>query len=108
MLRDLYDYLKTGQQRGNVLVDMADVDSFDYGFKELHWHIMRVQDILHGRDDTMVVSFYAPTQLTFGMARIYQQVADVDGPLQVHVSDTRDIALAVLNLPSLPPEPVFP
>lgn len=68
MLRELYDYLKTGQQRGNVLVDMADVDSFDYGFKELHWHIMRVQDILHGRDDTMVVSFYAPTQLTFGMA----------------------------------------
>jgi len=87
-----------------VFTDLADVKEVEVGFREIHWHAVRIQDLLRLQSARVTVSIHAPGTLSFGVSRIYQQVIDPDGPMQVYVSDAREEALAALNLPEIPAE----
>lgn len=65
-----------------------------FGFRALHWHVLRLEQTLRRRQAAMLDSVHAPASASFGLGRIYQQVTDTDGPLTVHLSDRRDLALA--------------
>ncbi|WP_305972574.1 MULTISPECIES: hypothetical protein [unclassified Mameliella] len=89
---------------GKNFTDLADVAAVEFGFRELHWHSQRLQDRLRSRNQRLLDSIHAPDGVSFGLARIYQQVVDPEGPLQVHVNDERRQALAALALPHIPEE----
>lgn len=101
-LREVYDQFYAKQIRSKVFTDLEDMQEIDLGFREIHWHAVRVQDLLRETGLKVVSSLYAPDPLSFGLARIYQQVVDPDGPLTIHVSDQRAQALSVLNLDEVP------
>ncbi|MBW4981340.1 hypothetical protein KZZ07_02200 [Mameliella sp. CS4] len=106
-LRELFERLhgeNAPEAPSKNFTDLARIKDVEFGFKELHWHSLRLQERLRSRNQRLIDSVHAPDGVSFGLARIYQQVVDPDGPLQVHVHDERKQALAALALPHIPEE----
>lgn len=106
-LREVYGLLHADAVQTppcRIFTDLAEVSIIDFGFSEIHWHVQRLQEQLRARNMSQVDSVHAPGSVVFGLARIYQQVADPDGPLQVYVHEQRDMALSVLGLDHVPEE----
>jgi hypothetical protein len=106
-LRELFERLHgedSPEAPGKNFTDLADVAEVEFGFRELHWHSLRLQDRLRSCNQRLLDSVHAPGGVSFGLARIYQQVVDPEGPLQVHVNEERGQALAALALPHIPEE----
>ncbi len=102
-LRILFSALYPDHQVGlhsRSLVDLSDIDSVDVGFKELHWLSHRVQEVRSPRS-ALRIGIHAPGAVAYGIARIYQQVTESEGEIEVMVHEERAAVLKWLDLPDL-------
>ncbi len=106
-LREIFEQVHGESARfrsGKLFTDLANVTFIEFGFNEIHYHAQRLQDLCRALGHCQCDSIHAPGSLVFGMARMYQQVIDPDGPLQVHVNEQRDLAIKALGLSDVPDE----
>lgn len=82
------------------LVDLGDVTACDIGFREVHWHCVRSTELLRCRNWTLAIAIHAPTAVTYGIARMYQQLFENAPKVTVAVTETRPSALESLGLPN--------
>lgn len=107
-LRDLFASLYDSPEprlRHRTYVDLGDVTSVDVGFREIHWLSVRVTEVTQRQHWFVRVSIYAPSQVTFGLSRMYQQLFAQHDNAEVFVSDERAAALGWLDLPDAPGMP---
>lgn len=108
-LQDLYQLLYAAPEppeRRWTYVDLGQVSAVDVGFREIHWISIRSADIVRRAGWHLRISIHAPTPVTFGVSRMYQQLFGSNDFAEVFVSENPQEALDWLDLPELPDMPV--
>ncbi|MBV2361385.1 hypothetical protein KUH32_16595 [Thalassococcus sp. CAU 1522] len=77
------------------IADLGRLEDLQLDFHAMR-SIVRTKDKIYGVRKT--VSVYAPGDVAFGMARMYQSLAEIDAGVRAVVSRTEAEALAVHNL----------
>lgn len=104
-LRELFASLYVSPEarlRHRTYVDLGEVTSVDVGFREIHWLSVRAGEVVQQLDWIVQVSIYAPSQVTYGLSRMYQQLFGQNDNAEVFVSEERAAALGWLDLRDLP------
>jgi hypothetical protein len=82
------------------LCDLSGVKTLDADFKQIWSIVTMVNNQASGAPVNTCCSVYAPQDVMFGVARMYQSVADSTDGVQVAVFREQAEALAHLHLPS--------
>ncbi len=92
----------TAPERSLSYVDLGQVRNVDVGFREIHWTSVRATEVVRAQNWSLRVSIYAPTPVTFGISRMYQQLFGGQEFADVFVSEDRQVALDWLGLSDIP------
>lgn len=105
LFQDLY-LADRAPSRSRTLVDLALVNHCDIGFREIHWLSVRSTEVVRRRKWTLNISMHAPSAVTFGLSRMYQQLFANEDRTTVAVSENRAEALQALGLDVWPVQPL--
>ena len=81
------------------LADLSEVTEIDIDFDQMRNVLRNVNTVYQPFPTPTRISFYAPSDLTFGMARMFQQLAEQQEGANAFVSRTQAEALACLDRP---------
>lgn len=81
--------------------DLSRITGIGFDFSQMTGVVDRMTNIIGRQQKTHRFAVFAPTELSFGVARMYEQSVQKDGVL-VFVSKDRQEALAWLGMPELP------
>ncbi|WP_136442291.1 hypothetical protein [Pacificoceanicola onchidii] len=79
------------------LIDLSQVDSFEMDFSAVNRISSDLTRYYISRNMTIIL--YAPTQVSFGMARMYQSVAEARFDMMAEIYDVESEALARIGAP---------
>ena len=85
----------------DYLVDFSRVTTFDMDFRRMLAHVNRLQEqVPHGAGTATAI--VAPGDVGFGLARMYQSLAEGRLPFRIGVFRSRPEAMAFLGRPDAP------
>jgi hypothetical protein len=83
----------------NQLVDFSEAGDFEVTFSDIATIVSQKEVIFRDFDDITCV-FLAPSDISFGVSRMYQQLAQGKFPFPVHVTRSSEQAFRSLGLTS--------
>ncbi|NDR56437.1 hypothetical protein [Aliiruegeria sabulilitoris] len=87
----------------NEIVDLRDATETEIDFPQLLGHTRQLQTLQEGSGVRKTLFLVAGNELAFGMARMFQNIADDDtSPLKVHVVTEMEEAKGRLGVANLP------
>ena len=97
--------LRAARRRGlyRGLIDLRRTSRFEVGFIEALGLADAVSSALRGRKHPLSLSIMAPDDLVYGMARMFEQVMERPGALDIRVRRSRYEAVRALGLEHVPP-----
>lgn len=81
------------------LIDMSDATALELNFEQVKTILMGVGRAIPKGTPPIRTVLLAPGDVAFGLARMYQSLADYSGLLEVSVHRTETDALSALDLP---------
>ena len=80
------------------LCDFSGLEALDADFNQI-WSALNMVNAVEGKEkDKTHTVIYAPSEIAYGSARMYQSLAEYEGGVKVTVCRTEAETLAVLNL----------
>lgn len=86
----------------NLFFDLRDVTGISFGFTEVLATNEAASSAVEQSGRPMKVACHAVKEVSFGVARMYEQLMTSSGNGEAMVTDNRDEALEWLGLPSIP------
>ena len=82
-------------------VDFSGIERADIGFREFLWLSHEIGDERRANKIPIRIGLHAPGGVAYGLARIFEQVMQLDGLIEVFVHETRSNVPRWLELPDL-------
>ncbi|MBJ6370258.1 hypothetical protein [Sedimentitalea arenosa] len=103
--RDIFRYFsklendRTWDHGCRELIDFSNLTNLDLSYQEMRTIRLREKSYYESLDNPVLCVIHAPEDTGFGMARMYQQLAEINDDLVVEIVSTEAEALARLDIP---------
>lgn len=102
-IRDYFDRVWTDPdwKAGlNRLVDNRNITDIDMTYVQMRTISGNEKPLPPGQTRSRITVFIAPEDISYGMARMYKSINDPSGTQRIHIVDTLDQAMQILEISS--------
>ncbi|MDJ0820514.1 MAG: hypothetical protein QNJ09_01730 [Paracoccaceae bacterium] len=82
----------------NFFLDFSEGTEFDIDFPQMLSMVAKLMPVYTGRKSSSLTAIYAPSDIAFGVARMYESLRDMQAPNQMGVYRDFDEVRAFLSL----------